>query len=141
MKAQQLRAKVVGCQMLLQPPWGSPEEAALSRSGGCMFQPIHRVPTWLELNVHLVLSNKVSYPSASWPFRSLKDNTVFQCLFNYSSSVQRAQSYLSELWFPGSCWLGYKPNLASVDLGSVRVWHIINSTFLPGRKLKLMCCN
>ena len=61
-KAQQLRAKVVGCQMLLQPPWGSPEEGALSRSGGCMFQPIHRVPTWLELNVHLVLSNEVSLP-------------------------------------------------------------------------------
>lgn len=61
-KAQQLRVKVVGCQMLLQPPWGSPGEGALSRSGGCMFQPIHRAPTWLEVNFHLVLSNEVSLP-------------------------------------------------------------------------------
>uniref|UniRef100_A0A663DVE4 Latent-transforming growth factor beta-binding protein 1 n=1 Tax=Aquila chrysaetos chrysaetos TaxID=223781 RepID=A0A663DVE4_AQUCH len=63
-KAQELRAKVVGCQMLLQPPWGSPGEGALSRSSGCMFQPIHRAPTWLEVNVHLVLSNEVSLPFA-----------------------------------------------------------------------------
>lgn len=62
MKAQQLRVKVVGCGMLLQPPWGSPGEGALSRSGGCMFQPIHRVPMRLEVNVHLVLSDEVSFP-------------------------------------------------------------------------------
>lgn len=44
LKAQQLHAKVVGYQMLLQPPWGSPGEGALRRSVGCIFQPIHRVP-------------------------------------------------------------------------------------------------
>lgn len=62
MKTHQLSTKVVVCQMLLQPPWGSPWEGALSRSGGCMFQPIHRVPTWLEVNVHLVLSDEASLP-------------------------------------------------------------------------------
>lgn len=62
MKPQQLCVKVVGCQMLLQPPWGSPGEGPLSRSSGCMFQPIHRVPTRLEVNAHLVLSDKVSLP-------------------------------------------------------------------------------
>lgn len=62
MKPQQLCAKVVACQMLLQLPWGSPGEGTLSRSSACMFQPIHSIPTWLEVNVHLVLSEEVSLP-------------------------------------------------------------------------------
>lgn len=31
---------------------------------------------------------RFDYPSASWPFPFLREDTVFQCLFNYSCSEQ-----------------------------------------------------
>lgn len=81
MKPQPLPAEVAGCQMLLQPPRGSPGEGAPSRSGGCMFQPIHRVPMRLEVTGHLVLSDEVSLPFGQLALSFFEGGHSFPVLF------------------------------------------------------------
>lgn len=48
--------------MPLQPPWDSPSRGDFSRNWLPGLKPILTVSMWLEVNVHLVLSNKASLP-------------------------------------------------------------------------------